>query len=56
VCLHGVNRNNFRFYLFTEIINLRGGEGEAQFGARWNVTGKRAGRDEIERLKWNVLD
>jgi hypothetical protein len=55
VCLHGVNRNNFRFYLFTVIINLRGA-GEAQFGARWDVTGIKAGRDEIERLKWRVLD
>jgi len=27
VCLHGVNRNNFRFYLFTEIIKLGGGGG-----------------------------
>jgi hypothetical protein len=53
VCLHGVNRNNFRFYLFTEIIKMRGG---AQFGARRDVTGETARMDEIERLKWGVLD
>jgi hypothetical protein len=54
VCLHGVNRNKFRFYLFTEIIKLRGGGGTvwSKMGYDW----KKAGRDEIERLKWNVLD